>query len=112
MNKSVPVSLSKITSLAIFSLGKMIKNCRLERGISQQDLADRLNVSRFTIMAIEKGDSKVAVGAVFEAAYILGIPLLEEDLQNTKSLSLNLAKLATVLPKRAPKKLEENDDDF
>jgi DNA-binding XRE family transcriptional regulator len=112
MNKNIPNSISKITVIAISNLGLMIKNCRLERGISQQDLADRLNVSRFTIMAIEKGDPKVAVGAVFEAAYIIGIPLMGGEMEGLKSLSLNLAKVSTVLPKRAPKNAAEPDDDF
>ena len=104
---------SKLTKITIVSLGTMIKNARLERGISQGDLASRLAVSRYTIMAIEKGDPKVAIGSVFEAAYIVGVPLLSDSTSEIKSLATKLADMKGILPKRAsPIKLEDQDDDF
>ena len=38
-----------------------MKDARLALGLSQQELADRLGVSRQTILAIEKGDRKSVV---------------------------------------------------
>ncbi len=111
MNKNIPTSLSRMSILAVKSLGQMIKNCRLERGITQQDLADRINVSRYTIIAIEGGDLKVAVGVIFEAAYIVGIPLLADSRDELKNLSLNLSNLATILPKRSVPTRKNSDED-
>ena len=111
MDKTLPTSLSKMSILAIRSLGSMIKGCRLERGITQQDLADRINVSRYTIIAIERGNPKVAVGVIFEAAYIVGIPLLAYNREELKHLSLNLSSLATILPKRSTLGRKNNDED-
>ena len=106
------ISLSKVTKTIIITLGQMIKSARLEKEISQQNLADRLNVSRYTIIAIEKGDPKVAIGAFFEAAYIVGIPLLGDNLNELKNIKINLSNLASILPKRAGKKKEDLNDDF
>jgi transcriptional regulator with XRE-family HTH domain len=109
MNSSKKMSLSKVNKIALSTLGQMVKAARLERTLSQADLAARLNVSRYTIMALERGNPKVSIGAVFEAAYIVGIPLLDDDLQKT---SANISHLVTILPKRARRKKQEVDDDF
>jgi Uncharacterized protein conserved in bacteria len=111
MKKDLPASLSKMSILAIKNLGAMIRGCRLERGITQQNLADRINVSRYTIIAIEKGDPKVAVGVVFEAAYIVGIPLLVDGRDEMKNLSLNLSNLAAILPKRSTLGRKNDNED-
>ncbi len=104
-----PPSLSKITKVALSTLGQMIKSARLERKQSQADLAARLNVSRYTIMALERGDPTVSIGVVFEAAYIVGIPLLGDELYKTAA---NVSHLVAVLPKRVRRhsKKELNDD--
>jgi len=90
----------------------MIKAARLERGMSQLELADRVGVSRHTIMAIEKSDSKVAVGAVLESAAVLGIPILAEDTEGLNKLAGAVANLTQLLPARIRKRKVELDDDF
>lgn len=50
----------------------------------QQNLADRLGVSRHTVMAIERGDPAVAIGTVFEAAAVLGVHLMAGDGRDLK----------------------------
>lgn len=112
MKNKMPVSISKITIIALTTLGQMIKSARIERGISQLDLASRLNVSRYTVMSIEKGDPKVSVGVSFEAAYIVGIPLLGDDLNQLNNLSLKWSNLASILPKRVGHPRQELDNDF
>lgn len=110
--KTVHVTLSRQTSAALQLLGQLIKAARKERDLSQADLAGRLGVSRHTVMSIEKGDPKVAVGAVLEAATILGVPLLAEDAAGLARLSSAVTGLATVLPQRAGRKKTVLDDDF
>ncbi len=104
--------LSRHTELLLTTLGTMIKSARLEQSFSQADLAHRLNVSRYTVMAIEKGDSSVAVGTVFEACTIIGIPLLAENTSRLLNLSTTVANFASVLPERSRTAITELDDNF
>ena len=105
-------SLSKITRVALKTLGEMIKIARTERGLSQSKLAERLNISRFTVMALEKGNATVAIGIVLEAAYILGIPLLAEDELTLMKLKHSVVAFASILPKRVRLKKELIDNNF
>ena len=90
----------------------MIKLARLERGMTQTMLAQRINISRYSVIAIEKGDPKVAVGVVFEAAAIVGVPLLAEDKQGLQKLEHTVASFNALLPKRIRRKNEPIDDKF
>lgn len=60
-------------------LGLMIRAARLDRNMTAQELAERAGVSRPLLSRVEKGDMTVSLGAVFEIATILGVPLFEED---------------------------------
>ncbi len=106
------MSLSKITHVALKTLGELIRAGRTERGFSQFNLAQRLNVSRYSVMAIERGDPKVAIGVVFEAAVIVGVPLFAEDKQELQKLERTLTSIYSVLPKRVRVKNEPIDDNF
>jgi len=110
--KRSKLPLSKQSVLVLETLGKMIKSARLEQRYSQADLALRLNVSRYTVIALEKGDSSVAVGTVFEACTIIGIPLLAENTNRLLNLSNTVANFACLLPERARSALTELDDNF
>lgn len=90
----------------------MIKLARTERGFSQHNLAQRLNVSRYLVMAIEKGSPTVTIGVVFEAAAILGIRLLAEDALALQKLESTIASFNAILPKRVRLKNEPVDDNF
>lgn len=105
-------SLSTVTKIALRTLGKMIKSARLERKLSQKDLAERLNKSRQTVMAIEKGNAEISVGTVFEAAAIVGVPLLTSDKYSLEQLSTTISNLASILPKRSKSPQKRVDDDF
>ncbi len=93
-------------------LAQMIRAARLERGMSQLELAERVGVSRHTIMAIEKADDRVAIGAVLECAAVLGIPMLAEDKEGLNKLAGAVANLTQLLPLRGGKRKVELDDDF
>lgn len=93
-------SLSKMARFALQTLGEMIRVARKKRRISQSNLAERLNVSRYTVIALEKGEPSVAIGVVFEAAAIVGIPLLAEDEEKLQKLAKTVAQFSAVLPKR------------
>ena len=111
MHKSqATLSIATVNVLRVF--GEMIQVARRERRMSQQSLAERIGVSRQTVSAIEKGDSKVSVGAVFEAATVVGVPLLAESKKDLQQLSTVVSGLASLLPERTHNRKVEIDDDF
>lgn len=90
----------------------MIKTARLEKGLSQDNLAKRINISRYSVMAIEKGDPKVSIGIVFEAASIVGVPLFAESEQELQKLNTITSGYNSLLPKRVRHKKRPVDDNF
>lgn len=84
---------------------------RIEREMSQEDLAIRVNISRQTVAKIEKGDSNVSIGAAFEAAYIVGIPVFAEGQRNLSALREAVLGISSILPKRAYKQDRYSDED-
>ena len=93
-------------------LGSLLRTARIERRMSQAQLAERLGISRHTVIALEKGSPKIGIGTAFEAAAILGIPLLAEDEQALGRLSNTLTALATIIPARSGRKPTTLSDDF
>ncbi|MET3811552.1 helix-turn-helix transcriptional regulator [Arthrobacter sp. UYEF3] len=53
------------------SLGRSISEARKEAGLTQQDLAERLKVTRGTVVRLERGDA-VSVVVAMQAIRVLG----------------------------------------
>lgn len=66
---------SRRTQAVVGVLGQSIRAARLRRGWSVAALAERVGVSAPTITKIERGNSSVAIGTVFEAARLVGVEL-------------------------------------
>jgi transcriptional regulator with XRE-family HTH domain len=93
-------------------LGAQIRLARRERRWSQDELAERAGVTARTVSKIEHGDLSVGLGATFEAAALLGVPLfhaersrLAADLDRTEARSALLSR-----PTSRP--TDEVHDDF
>lgn len=56
---------------ALRKLGRDLALARRKRGISTEDMAARLFVSRDTLWRMERGDPKVSIGTLATAAFIL-----------------------------------------
>lgn len=84
-------------------MGEQIKLARLRRRISVQLVAERANISRSTLWAIEKGSPSVSMGAYAQA--LLAIGLVDDLLLVAKDdvLGRKLQDLALPVGKRAPK---------
>jgi len=112
MKKSITRSYSRYTRDAIDLLGSLIRAARKERKLTVQETADRAGISRGLLQRIEKGDLKCEIGAVFEVATIVGVPLFDADQASvTLYLDQTRSKLA-LLPKSVRKKSREVYDDF
>lgn len=105
-------TLSKTTVKALKLLGSMIKIGRKQAKMTQYELAERLDCSNKTIVNIEKGASTTAIGLVFEAAFLLGVPLITNDQQQLQQWQTILAHFEGLLPKHTSKQKPVIDDDF
>lgn len=65
-------------------LGLLIRGRRRESGLSQQELARRLGVSRQWVVAVEKGRRGAEIGLVLGALNLLGVPLRAESEPTSK----------------------------
>ena len=107
------ITTSSQTKKRLEIMGSMIKAARLELKLSQQELGSRIGVTRPTINAIEKGKPNVAIGSVFEAAYIVGLPLMgEEDPKQLNQLSQVVANILKILPSKGNTPKVKLDNDF
>jgi putative transcriptional regulator len=52
-----------------------VKELRALRGITQQDLADQVGVTRQTVIAIEQDKYSPSLETAFKVALALGVPL-------------------------------------
>lgn len=100
---------SPATTDAIRVLGRQIAIERRTHRWTQAQLAERLGVSAPTIVSIERGSPTSSVGTVFEAAQLVGIPIVGAALdENSRQLVVTRDAL---LPRRIAT-LEDDDNDF
>ena len=76
MSKKKIIILPK-TKKILSELGENIKLARLRRKLSTEQVAERANISRPTLLAIEKGSPSVSIGSYLLVLSVLG---LEKDL--------------------------------
>lgn len=97
---------------ALDLLAKMIRAGRISRKITGQELASRAGISRSLLQRIENGDPSCAIGAVFEAAVLAGVPLFEADPGRLQSHLSTANERLTLLPQAARKPRRVIHDDF
>jgi transcriptional regulator with XRE-family HTH domain len=61
-----------------FTLGQVIQQSRMERGLSQRDLARELGVSQKWIWEMEQGKPGILMDRLFSILSINGVALLAE----------------------------------
>ncbi len=85
-------------------MGGQIKLARLRRKLSMEQVSERANISRPTLLSIEKGSPGVSLGSYFQVLKVLG---LEEDiflLAQNDPLGRKLQDAELKTGERAPKK--------
>jgi transcriptional regulator with XRE-family HTH domain len=103
MAKSKNIILPK-TKRILTELGENIKLARLRRKYSAEQVAERANISRPTLSAIEKGASSVSIGSYLLVLQVLGLEkdfllLAKDDILGRKLQDANIITKA-----RAPKR--------
>jgi len=92
------------TKRILSALGENIKLARLRRKLSAEQVAERANISRPTLSAIEKGSPTVSIGSYLLVLQVLG---LEKDfllLAKDDALGRKLQDAAINTAERAPKR--------
>lgn len=93
-------------------LGEMIRAARIRRRMTTIELAERAGVSRSLVARVECGDMGSSIGAAFEMAVVLGVPLFEAEPARLASRLEHERAMSALLPKRAFQSTAEVDDDF
>jgi transcriptional regulator with XRE-family HTH domain len=103
MGREKPILLPKHRKI-LEELGENIKLARLRRKFSAAQVAERANISRPTLTAIEKGSESVSIGLYLQALSVLGLEkdfllLAKDDVLGRKLQDANISTR-----ERAPKK--------
>ena len=103
MSKKKIVILPK-TKRILEEMGENIKLARLRRKLSSEQVAERANISRPTLSAMEKGSPTVSIGSYILVLQVLG---LEKDfllLAKDDELGRKLQDAMISTGERAPKR--------
>jgi transcriptional regulator with XRE-family HTH domain len=107
MTKKKMIILPK-TKRILSEMGENIKLARLRRKFSSQQVAERANISRPTLSAIEKGQPTVSIGSYLLVLQVLG---LEKDflfLAKDDELGRKLQDANISTNERAPKRINND----
>jgi len=103
---------SHYTREALELFAVLIRESRLEKKMTAQELADRAAISRGLVQRIEKADPSCAIGSVFEVASILGLALFDSDDKGLTDKKVLAQSKIALMPKSVRKAKREVDDDF
>jgi len=103
MKSKKPLLLPSVKKI-LEQFGENIKLARLRRKYSTEQVAQRANISRPTLLSIEKGSGAVSLSSYVQVLFVLG---LEKDLLKVAEddrLGRKLQDAGLIVRERAPKK--------
>lgn len=109
---SRPRTYSRLSQEALRLLGAQVRLARKQRGMTEADLAERVGVARSTLQLIEKGDPKVEIGLVFEAATLAGVGLFAPEVTTLAPQLERVTDKIALLPHAIRRPRQEVKDDF
>lgn len=106
MNTRKTLLLPKITKL-LTEIGENIKLARLRRKLRAEQVAERANIGRTTLWAIEKGSPHVAMGFYVQVLFVLGLEKGLTNIAGDDPLGRSLQDAKLLVKERAPKKVSK-----
>ena len=97
---------------AVRLLGQLLRKSRIEKRMTTTEAAVRSGISRGLLHRIESGDPGCAIGAAFEVAAVVGLPLFDAK-ESTLGSALEANRdVMRLLPRSIRRRRTEVDDDF
>jgi transcriptional regulator with XRE-family HTH domain len=97
---------------AVRLLGQLLRKARIEKRMTTTDAAVRSGISRGLLHRLENGDPGCAIGAAFEVAAVVGLPLFDPEPETiSRALDTN-RDVMRLLPRSVRRRRTEVNDDF
>lgn len=103
MGREKPILLPKHRRI-LSEFGENIKLARLRRKLSAEQVAERANISRPTLLSIEKGSESVSLGLYLQVLVVLGLEKDLLQLAKDDELGRKLQDAQLITGARAPKR--------
>lgn len=89
------------------TLGKKIKEYRLKRGMTQEEMADKLLSKKSTVSEYENDKIDIKISVLREIAKILGVPLSHFLYESDEYIDDEVMQMATALKQIKNKELRK-----
>lgn len=93
-------------------LGLQVRQGRIERRWTADELSKRAGVDRKTLAKVEAGDPTVAIGIALDVASLVGVPLFFEERSRLVGEINRSADRIALLPANVRHRSGDDDDDF
>jgi transcriptional regulator with XRE-family HTH domain len=100
------------TEAALVALGAQVAAARRELGWTAAELGERVGASAALVSRIERGAPGTAIGTVFEAAIVCGVPLFGVGSRDLGDVAARERDRLALLPRHVHQRSVEVDDDF
>ena len=90
--------------LLLVEVGENIRLARLRRKLSAARIAERADISRTTLLAIERGAPSVSMGTYLQVLFTLGLEKSILHLANDDALGRKMQDAGLLVKNRAPKR--------
>ncbi|QND70387.1 helix-turn-helix domain-containing protein [Tardiphaga robiniae] len=105
-------SLSPYAADAVTPLDQLLRKTRIESKLKTAEAAERAEISLDLMRRIEAGDPGCTIGAAFEVATIVGLPLFNSDQATMSRIATSNREVMKLLPKSVRTSRIEIDDEF
>lgn len=104
--------MSRYAQDALVLTGQSIRAARIEQRLQMSEMAERAGISRALLRRIERGEPGTSIGAVFEVAAIVGVPLFEAERGRLAGHLSRQGDKLSLLPSAVRARRLEVKDDF
>jgi len=104
--------LSPYAADAIHLLGQLLRKSRIEKRMTTTEVAVRSGISRGLLRRIESGDPGCTIGAAFEVAALVGLPLFDAKRSTLGHALETNREVMRLLPRSIRHHRVEVNDDF